>query len=751
MASVFLSYAREDAAKAKTLARAMEAAGHSVWWDNHIRGGAEFAGEIEQALDGADAVVVLWSEASVASSWVRDEATEGRESGRLVPVQLDDSRPPIGFRQLQTVDLKGWSGRGTPKGLAALLSALGGVKAAEHRPAPQPAAKPRFSRNTLVLAALGLLLALAAGAWLVLRQDRAAAATPTIAVLPFADLSPGRDKAYFSEGVAEEILSVLARDPGIRVIGRSSARQFSQSSADPSSIRQALGVTHVLEGSARAMGDELRMSVRLIDASTSRQVWAEDYQRKLNNVFAVQAEIGQAVAERLRGSLSPKLQDAQLQPTATDTYALYLAARAKMRERTMPALQEALRLARRVIASDPKYASGHALYAETLWLLSEDNYGRFPMQQVWPIARRHALQAIRLAPGSADGYAALGVVPPPEQAVAALRKAIALDPSRSELRLWLAGALNELGRNDEALEQHRAAAEMEPIWAPAVRNYVQNLASSGRYAEAQDLVNAFERRGGAPAHAALIRSQLAGFAGDLSEALRQSELSIRLDPNIVSGSPLHPFMYHDLGFFGRAAELARGQPRLQLSVAGRYRELAERVKAEGLWADSHLIAGLEALSLVRDWRGIADQYDARPQGLDVCRQNGNQVPILFAKALMVAGRTAEAAQLIRCARQTVALQSGGPVFSPYYAENWLLALEAMILAVEGKGDAALAALRRAVRLGYYAPYGHGMNFLPLFDPWRNTPAYRALDAELKAKVAAERRETLADPLARGLR
>jgi len=106
MASVFLSYDREDAATAGAVARALEKAGHSVWWDRQIAGGSEYSREIEQALRDAEAVVVLWSAKSVQSPWVRDEAASGRDRGRLVPVRLDATDPPLGFRQYQTVDLR---------------------------------------------------------------------------------------------------------------------------------------------------------------------------------------------------------------------------------------------------------------------------------------------------------------------------------------------------------------------------------------------------------------------------------------------------------------------------------------------------------------------------------------------------------------------------------------------------------------------------------------------------------------------
>src|SRR5690349_5203026 len=110
MASVFLSYDHEDEARAAAIAAALEQHGHTVWWDRQIHGGAEYDSAIQTAVEQADAVVVLWSARSVRSAWVRDEAAEGRDRGRLVPVLIDDSKPPMGFRQFQTLDLSGWTG-----------------------------------------------------------------------------------------------------------------------------------------------------------------------------------------------------------------------------------------------------------------------------------------------------------------------------------------------------------------------------------------------------------------------------------------------------------------------------------------------------------------------------------------------------------------------------------------------------------------------------------------------------------------
>ena len=130
MAQVFLSYDREDGAKARIIAQALERAGHFVWWDLHIKGGAEYGKVIEQALDQADSVVVLWSARSVDSAWVRDEAAAGRDKGCLVPVLLEAVSPPMGFRQYQNLDFSTWKGRGKPPRLAELLDSIGALGSA---------------------------------------------------------------------------------------------------------------------------------------------------------------------------------------------------------------------------------------------------------------------------------------------------------------------------------------------------------------------------------------------------------------------------------------------------------------------------------------------------------------------------------------------------------------------------------------------------------------------------------------------
>src|SRR5947209_3814808 len=138
MASIFLSYAREDRRRTEQLARGLEAAGHEVWWDRHVHAGLRFSKEIDAALRRADLVVVLWSKSSVDSAWVQDEAAAGRDSSRLVPVLLDRVEPPLGFRQYQVVDLTGRRGDSTAihRLVAAVAEKLGGTAAPRQEKPP---------------------------------------------------------------------------------------------------------------------------------------------------------------------------------------------------------------------------------------------------------------------------------------------------------------------------------------------------------------------------------------------------------------------------------------------------------------------------------------------------------------------------------------------------------------------------------------------------------------------------------------
>ena len=221
MAKVFLSYARDDAPLAKQLAEGIAHGGHEVWWDRHLQGGSRFASEIDQQLKTAEAVVVLWTKASVDSAWVQDEAAEGRDSKRLVPVTLGGVRPPLGFRQFHTIDLGAWNGDGEPRNLEELLDAITSTVGNQ----PTRTAAPAAAQTK--------------------------APPLSICVLPFVNMSGDPEQEYFSDGISEDIITDLSKVSALLVIARNTAFTFKGKVMDVKEVAKALDVTPVLEGSVR--------------------------------------------------------------------------------------------------------------------------------------------------------------------------------------------------------------------------------------------------------------------------------------------------------------------------------------------------------------------------------------------------------------------------------------------------------------------------------------------------------------------
>ena len=756
MATVFLSYAREDTVRVRPLAAALEKDGHIVWWDEQIAGGDQFTQAIQDALDKADAVVVAWSKTSVQSAWVRDEAAHGRDSGKLVPVSIDGSLPPLGFREYQAIDLSSWSGRNAKPldPVKKAIAAKGGRKGRKRKAEvakPTTRSRPRHIWAIAATAAVAAVTAVGLVASGVVDTPLSATREqpPSIAVLPFTDLSPARDKAYFAEGVAEEILSTLAAEQGIRVLGRSSARQIGRD-GDPGEWRKKLGITHLLEGSARSAGDQLRVNVRLIDTSDRRQLWEEEYQGRPADIFAVQDQIAGAVVQRLRGTLGAGNVRAAM-PTDAETFQAYLAARSLTRTRNVESLKEALELAEGLVRKDQSYAPGHALIAELHHLLSDayNAYGTVPADEARKRAIPHAREAIRLAPDAPEGYAALGVVTSHSDSIAPLKRAIALDPSRAEVRMWLGFRLNELGRHDEALTQYRAAADIDPLnFAPIVR-FVHALAAAGRQQEALGVVQRYVARGGDEALRYPMLIEIANWQADPSAVVAHGRAGL------AEGS-----LHHDyFRLFVAAALNAVGQGKQAASIlpanfqsyhapyyTGDLQRLRRNINRDGteIWKSKAAGFAFTHLARERDWPALARLFDGRPFSLAAfCEQWPNYAGV-FAMALQAERRPAEARNVLQCLRARLAIESRMTERLP---EGWPGDFEfrrATLSALENKPTDALRWLERAVGAGWLGqPYSSRLADYPQFDSIRSDRRFAALQRRIDSKIAKERTELLA--------
>ncbi|MCL7962925.1 MAG: tetratricopeptide repeat protein [marine benthic group bacterium] len=298
---------------------------------------------------------------------------------------------------------------------------------------------------------------------------------PSIAVLPFADMSQAGDQEYFADGMTEELLNALAKIREIRVGGRTSSFAYKGQDKDLREIGEELGVQYVVEGSVRKQGDRLRITAQLVDATDNFHLWSESYDRTIDDVFAVQEEIAGAIAEELQVSLGLDEQGALVAPTADlDAYELYLTGRARMRERG-EGVPEAVDLFEATVARDSSWAPGWAGLAQAHSLFPY--YGDFENDEEeeasWPAslsaAERAANRALAIDPRNAAAEVALGNVYRDrwewETGERHYVRALEIDPDDVEAHQQYAELLAATGRLDEALRSARRAVALDPTSA----------------------------------------------------------------------------------------------------------------------------------------------------------------------------------------------------------------------------------------------------------------------------------------------
>jgi adenylate cyclase len=395
MADVFVSYARRDKTRVAPLVAAIEAKGWTVWWDPEISPGQQFDRQIDAELDIATAVLVVWTPNSVESRWVRGEAREGAERGILVPVRFERVEMPIDLRTFHTTDLDDWGE--DPQSLQAqeVLRALGAMIA--HKNA---------ARAATAISSLA-------------RSAAAGPARVAICVLPFANMSGDPEQEYFSDGITEDIITDLSKVSALAVTSRNSAFVFKGKHVDVLKVARELKVDRVLEGSVRKAGGRVRITAQLVDGSSNDHLWAERYDRDLNDIFALQDEISEAIVKALKLKLLPGERQA-IQQRGTENieaYNLYLMARQlyvsgpESHARRAAAI---VRLCARATEIDPGYARAWALMA-------------------------HAQMISRQSLGKSG-----------DDGLVAAERALVLEPNLAEAHAAKARILADSGRHDEA-------------------------------------------------------------------------------------------------------------------------------------------------------------------------------------------------------------------------------------------------------------------------------------------------------------
>jgi TolB-like protein len=315
------------------------------------------------------------------------------------------------------------------------------------------------------------------------RQDN------SVAVLPFANMSGDVANEFFSDGIAEEILNVLAQIPRLQVTARSSSFAFRNSDLPLSQVADQLAVNSILEGSVRKDKDRIRISVQLIDAENDVMLWSETYERSFDNLFAVQEEIALSVASTLKISLDIEETETfqaqhRLAPRKQEAHAAYLRGRYLLAQRTGRALGNAVEAFEQALAIEPDYAEAKAQLAITYLLLNRRNYGKLTEAEALSHATPHAEEAMRLAPGNAESHAASGMVywrlGQSKLAEKYFLEALRINPNFAIVHHWLSMLQQRnLGKHEASMESSNRARQLDPVSIPVLSLRIRMLAVRG--------------------------------------------------------------------------------------------------------------------------------------------------------------------------------------------------------------------------------------------------------------------------------
>lgn len=508
MASVFLSYDRNDANQARGIAKALERAGNSVWWDRHIQGGTQFSRAIEQALHDADAVVVLWSTESVQSTWVRDEAAEGRDSGKLIPVTLDGALPPMGFRQFQVIGIPA-TGHARNVALQSLADAVASIAGKEanvdrssHSPnPPRAAATPhRPWRLSPVWAALVAAVITLTGVGYFLFRPASASTSVTVAAA---------DGSAASQALARDLLFKLStlqssRRQAIRIISdRKSAGD------DPDLVFQV----------ASEPGAKTAASLALVSRRDGQILWSGE----IVPPSGTNADLNQQIAFSAGGvldcagrALTPAT------PLKPDTLTLYLGACARIAGLLGGDVSEVIPLFEEVTRQAPKFADG---WAKLLLAMSPPPIEQRTTMTSKTRAQVSAVveQARALDPDMPEAAFA-EIISLPDDAIvqkfALIERALKASPDDPNLLILRSSLLGEVGRWNAAIVDARNASRLDPLNPWYQNSYLQTLGSAGQTEAAFEELAHAERNWPGASNTLESRLWLNIRFGDPQEAIR---------------------------------------------------------------------------------------------------------------------------------------------------------------------------------------------------------------------------------------
>jgi TolB-like protein len=554
----------------------------------------------------------------------------------------------------------------------------------------------------------------------------------SIAVLPFENMSADPEQEYFSDGISEELLNVLAKLPGLRVAARTSSFQFKGQHEDIAEIAAALNVAHILEGSVRKSGNKLRITAQLIKADDGFHLWSESYDRELDDIFAVQDEIAKAISDALKVKLALVAGEA-IPPTVieaanTAAYDAYLRGRELIYRRGPENMEAAARHFERALRLDENFAPAHAQLAIAL-----NFYGW--SEEARRIGFAHLDRAQALAPDLAEAHAGRAYLALKannhESTIEHARKALASNPNYVDAMNWLRIALGSVGRDEEADAIWEQMMVIDPLSVVGRLNYAGWLRASGRIEEAHELADQLLAQ--SPWAGYRIHAEASLSEGKIAESLSWS-LRARVDGVMAQ------WAFHWVGEYDEARRF--GDAVWIDCVEGRW-DAATRKALEKLRRNPDSNRAIEVAADALFYAGRIDEalplyerlLDLAPEGRPI---PVNWWPLPATMRLALARREAgdeagaqAAAQIVR--QELAAARAAGDV---RFVQDLT---EAMLAAFEHDADSAIAALQTAIQRGLrFSLYVEE----PVFDDLRDDPRFVALRQEMDVLIAAEHDKVL---------
>ncbi len=625
-------------------------------------------------------------------------------------------------------------------------------------PEPLPPTPTRSPKRLAAASGLAALLLVAAAVWLLNRPLTESAPARSVAVLPFVNMSQDAVAEPFTAGIYDDILTHISKIRDLKVIARTTMERL-----DPDlgiqEIGSKLGVAAVLEGGVQRVGDRVRINVQLNDCETEAHLWAETYDRELTaaNIFAIQSEIAQSVADALQAELSPEEQDRIVDAPTENlaAYEAYLLGRKRMAELTIAAVVESTDHFQRAIELDPNYALAYVGLADSY--VHQAEWGRAPRSETLDKAQVAVEKALALDDRLGEAYNSLGGIKDVrgdvEGAEAAYQRALELNPNYATTYHWYGVLLlRKSGRAEEALPMFLRAAELDPLSGMILTDLAADLESLGRFEEA---LAWFERSIEIDPMLDGINGRI-GFhhwsvTGKLDQAVVWFRRAVSIDPEQPFFATTLGAIYLDLGdpdkaeyWFERSIALRpeRSAAEIEMSFLHLYRGDEPAAVEQARKARAVFPGNSEALLLLRNHELSLGRYaEARTlfekNNPDLLSDGDPEVgwmnwvdAVNLASVLFKTGEKERANLLLEKSLQHIRTK-------PRLGINGYSMFDVDIFAMQGQKQKALAALRQAVDEGWRRYWWYNLKYEPDLVSLHDEPEYQAIVAEIETDMASQ--------------